>query len=57
MTEIQLDRLEQYGRWENLKLRGIPPSQNENTNEIVKKMASVKMDDRGRSQPAHFGGS
>ena len=55
MTEIQLDRLEQYGRWENLKLHGIPPSQNENTNEIVKKMAW--MDDRGRSQPAHFGGS
>ena len=41
MTKIQLERLEQYGRRENLELHGIPPSQNENTNEIVKRMASL----------------
>ena len=48
MTEIKLDRLEQNGPRENLELHDISPSQNENTNEIVKKMASllnVKIDD------------
>ena len=38
-NEEQLDRLEQYGRRENLELHGIPVKENENTNEIVKEVA------------------
>ena len=38
-TEKQLEELEQYGRRENLEIHGVPWSKNENTNEIVKKVA------------------
>ena len=40
-TEIQIDRLEQYGRRENLELHEIPVTQNENSNQIVRKVASL----------------
>ena len=33
--------LEQYGRRENLELHGIPVTQNENSNQIVRKVASL----------------
>ena len=39
--EFQLDRLEQYGRRENLEIHGVPVAQNENTNQIVKNVASL----------------
>ena len=39
--ELQLDRLDEYCRRENLECHGIPVTENENTNEIVKKMASL----------------
>ena len=38
-TEEQLDDLEQYGRRENLEIHGIPWTKQENTNEIVQKVA------------------
>ena len=44
-----MEELDQYGRRENLEVHGIPWSQNENTNAIVKKMAEflkVKLDDK-----------
>ena len=47
-TEEQLDALEQYGRRDNLEIHNIPWTKNENTNEIVKKIAdtlNVKLDD------------
>ena len=47
--EVQLEELDQYGRRENLEVHGIPWSQNENTNAIVKKVAEslkVKLDDK-----------
>ena len=49
--EVQLEELDQYGRCENLEVHGIPWSQNENTNAIVKKVAisllyKVKLDDK-----------
>ena len=34
-----MDRLEQYGRRENLELHGIPVKENENTDEIDKEVA------------------
>ena len=40
-TEKDLERLEQYGRRENLEIHGIPFTQNEKTKEIVKKVANV----------------
>ena len=48
-TELQLDRLDQYGRREHLEFHGIPVTENENTNDIEKKMASlldIHLDDR-----------
>ena len=48
-TKLQLDRLDQYGRRKNLQLHGIPVTENENIDEIVKKMASLldlHLDDR-----------
>ena len=47
--EVQLEELDQYGRRENLEVHGIPWSQNENTNAIVKKVTEslkVKLDDK-----------
>ena len=47
--EVQLEELDQYGRRKNFEVRGIPWTQNENTNAIVKKMAEspkVKLDDK-----------
>ena len=44
-----MEELDQYGRRENLEVRGIPWSQNENTNAIVKKVTEslkVKLDDK-----------
>ena len=38
-TEEQLDDLEQYGQRENLEIHGIPWTKQENTNEIVQKVA------------------
>ena len=40
-TAFQLDKLEQYGRRENLKLYGIPTKPNESTSKIVKHVASL----------------
>ena len=48
-TELQLDRLDQYGRRENLEFHGIPVTENENTNDNVKKIAfllDIHLDDR-----------
>ena len=36
-TEENLERIEQYGRRENLEIHGISFTQNEKTNEIIKK--------------------
>ena len=48
-TAFQLDKLEQYGRRENLELHAIPPKLNESTNEIVKhvlaSLLKVHLDD------------
>jgi len=47
-TASQLDKLEQYGRRENLEIHGIPYSSDENTNKIVKQVATklkVNLDD------------
>ena len=40
-TASQLDELEQYGRRENLEIHGIPCKPHENTNQLVKKVASL----------------
>ena len=40
-TEKDLECLEQYGRREDLEIHDIPFTQNEKTNEIVKKVANV----------------
>ena len=40
-TEEQIDALEQYGRLENLEINGIQMTNNENTNEIVKKVVKL----------------
>ena len=40
-TEEDLERLEQYGRRENLEIHGIPFTQNEKTNKVVRKVANV----------------
>ena len=40
-TASQLDELEQYGRRVNLEIHGIPSKPNENTNQLVKKVASL----------------
>ena len=39
-SEQQLDQLEQYGRRENLEIHGIPVMRNENTNQIIKAVAT-----------------
>ena len=47
--DVQLEELDQYGRRENLEVRGIPWTQNENTNAIDKKKAEslkLKLDDK-----------
>ena len=41
MMKEELDALEQYGRRENLELHGIPIRENENTNQIVRKVANL----------------
>ena len=38
--KFELDKLEQYGRRENIKIFGVPSSAEENTNDIVVKVAS-----------------
>ena len=46
---MHLDKLEQYGRRENLKIHGVPTVRNESTNQIVKTMAkalNVQLDER-----------
>lgn len=43
----QLDRMEHYTRRDNIRIKGISYADNENTNEIVMKLAS----DMGRSYP------
>ena len=40
-TASQLDELEHYGRRENLEIHGIPSKPNENTTQLVKKVASL----------------
>ena len=48
MAEAQLDDLEQYGRRENLEIRGVPLKRDKNTNEIVTSVVSslnVRLDD------------
>ena len=49
LIEVQLEEFDQYGRCKNLEVHGIPWSQNETTNAIVKKVAEslkVKLDDK-----------
>ena len=51
-TEKDLERLEQYGRRENLEIRSILFTQNEKTNKIVEKVANVlkvKLEDKNFS--------
>ena len=46
---MHLDKLEQYGRRENLEIHGVPTMRNENTNQIVKTVAkalNVQLDER-----------
>lgn len=48
-TEKQLDRLEQYGRRENLEIHGVTVMRNENTNQIIKSVAkaiNINLNDR-----------
>ena len=40
-SEKGLERLEQYNRHKNLKIHGIPFTQNKKTNKIVKKVANI----------------
>ena len=40
-TAMHLDKLEQYGRQENLEIYGVPTMRNENTNQIVKTVAKA----------------
>ena len=47
-AEKHLDKVEQYGRRENLEIHGIPMIRNENTNHITKTVAkclNVELDD------------
>ena len=39
LLDRQVDRLEQYGRRENLEIHGVPQMKKENTNQIVKSIA------------------
>ena len=38
--KFELDKLEQYGRRDNIKIFGIPPEENENTNQLVVDLAA-----------------
>ena len=40
-TAMHLDKLEQYGRRENVEIHGVPTMRNENTNQIVKTVAKA----------------
>ena len=41
LTASDLDKLEQYGRRNNLEIHGIPYQKDKDTNQIVKKVASM----------------
>ena len=60
VAEAQLDDLKQYGRGENLEIHGVPLKRDENTNEIVKSVASslnVRLDDHQISTSHRLAGS